>query len=358
MMAKEPEKERDDKAAAHQVEMQAAEGFTAQLPASFAAMLERATPETVAGWLQQYPTLRDPILFPTQELRGNAFAQTVLAIGPGGAPEQAGEQEVAASNEPGPAVISAAPASDADAAKDAERRKVAAWNQVSRGGVSDAQYAPSAVRLPASVVSDLERLWQKSITGKEKNLEHGGNLVRTYGGREHIREQPATSEDEFVGDPNEKGVGDTILAIAHTHPEPDAPEHYSCFSVEDIQNFMEPGGNQRPMKLLRSGPMTYMLVHTKQSRATMDGLLDEQQRLDGERKKSMMVDMKVVYDAAFKATPGNDGGPDPHAPEDHPDRHLKGPRWAEAGEAAVAAVCAKYEIAFYKGRGSELQRVA
>jgi hypothetical protein len=355
-MAKVQEKARDDEAAAHQDEAQAAAGFSAQLPASFAAMLERAEPETIAGWLQQYPTLRDPIFFSTQELRGNAFAQTVLAIGPGGAPQHAGEQEVPETTAPGPAVISAAPAGDADAAKDEEMRKVAAWNQVSRGGVNDAKYAPAAVRLPVSVVSDLERLWQKSIAGKEKDFEHGGNLVRTYGGREHIREQPATSKDEFHGDDNEKGWGDTILAKVHTHPEPDAPEHYSCFSAEDIQGFMEPGSNQAPMKILRSGPMTYMLAHTKQSRATMDGLLDEANRIDDEKKKSMIADIKSVYDAAFDATPGAYGGLDPHAPEEHP-RHLHGLRWAEAGEAAVAAVCAKYEIAFYKGQGSELQRV-
>lgn len=71
----------------------------------------------------------------------------------------------------------------------------------------------------------------------------------------------------------------------------------------------------------------------------------------------MMADIGAVYDAAFDATPGADGGPDPHAPANHPKQHLKGPRWAEAGEAGVAAVCAKYELAFYKGQGSELQRV-
>lgn len=207
-MAREPVKERGDEAAADQDRAQPDEGFAAQLPADFAVMIEHAEPETINAWLQEHPTLRDPILSTVQELRGNAFAQTALA-------------------------------------KHAEMTKVAAWNQMSRGTI-DAKNAPAAVRLPAGVVADLERLWQKSINGKEKNLEHGGNLVRTYGGREHIREQPAQSEDEFEGDDNEKGWGDTVVANVHTHPEPDAPEHYSCFSAQDIQGFMEPGGDQKP----------------------------------------------------------------------------------------------------------------
>ena len=320
-MAKEQEKGRDE--AAHPGEMHAADDLTAQMPAGFAEMIQHAEPETIAGWLQAHPALRDPILSSVQEVRGNAFAQTVLAIGPGGG----------------------------DAAKHEEMQKVAGWNQVSRGSI-DARYAPSTVRLPPEVVKDLERLWQKSIAGKEKNWEHGGNVVRRYSGREHIREQPATGPDEFEGDDNEHGLGDTVVATVHTHPEPNVPEHYSCFSAPDLQNYMEPGTGQKPMKILRSGSMTYMLAHTTQSRARVNALFDKHNRPDAEKKFAMMSDIQTVYDAAFDATPGAWDGSDPQHP-----KARAGSRWAEAGEAAVAAVCAKYELAFYKGEGSDLQRV-
>lgn len=51
----------------------------AKMPAEVAMLIANGAPESIAGFVQAHPQLRDPILMMAQRLRGNAFAQAVVA---------------------------------------------------------------------------------------------------------------------------------------------------------------------------------------------------------------------------------------------------------------------------------------
>lgn len=137
------------------------------------------------------------------------------------------------------------------------RRKVAGFEQVSRGHLREAG-APEAIELPASLVDALERAWRDSDATQE---EMGGNVVRTYGGKYKLRRGGAGTSRAFEPDDRDVGWGETRIGIAHTHPYRGEGFDHGTFSAADLVNIVD---ETEPLKLLRSGPFTYVIARTKE----------------------------------------------------------------------------------------------
>jgi len=335
---KEPSRE-EQQADAVRSQSQAGAMLADRLPPEFTSAIQSASPEAIAQLIGAHPQLTDPIFWTVQTLRGNGFAQQVLAIGPTAPPQHEGEVPVA--NEPAPAVPQA-PVLSADTTTrpandhDRDMQKQAAWNAMSRG-LGDSKHAWQAVRLPPEVVQAVDHYWQEST--KDGN-EHGGLIYKTtIRGRTGVHEGHDYNEGEMDTDAIELGHFEDALGGIHTHPEPDAPEHQSCFSDGDFRHLV--GADREKVMIMRSGATTYMIARTRQ----FDAMLE--QRIDGpDTQAQVEEEMVAVYNAAFDATQDGAGGPKGY-----------GPRWNEAGERAVFAVCQKFGLLFYKGSGSDLQLV-
>ncbi|HEY4239175.1 MAG TPA: hypothetical protein VGM88_05140 [Kofleriaceae bacterium] len=322
-----------EQAAAEQVEQvqakaQSGGALAAQLPADVAATIGQATPEMIAGMIGAHPQLTDPIFWVVQQLRGNGFAQQVLAIGPTVPPQHQEETQVAApAAEPKQAQV--APKTD-------DTRMNAAWNQIS-GGKSNHDHAWSAVRLPPDVVKQIEHYWQESL--KDGN-EHGGEISRTdHLGR--LKNYEAESYDKGEIDPVvDLAWHEHELGIIHTHPEPNLAEHHSCYSWDDCWNIIsEP---DQHMSILRSGDVTYMLVRTEQTDAKYRPVDDT------DAEWTMRANVQQLYNTEFANT--QEGLPSG-------DKGGTGKRWTEASERAVFKVAQQYGLLFYKGMGADLQLV-
>jgi hypothetical protein len=165
------------------------------LPADFIAALAQGDPNFVAALLQSYPQLAEPIFAVLQRVRGNAFAQLVIAAASGG-PIDSAIPHVDGPDTP-EAVVKSAPQTPATETKSiglpegydggpiridedhaSDRQKIDGFDQIANSYTHELG-APSHVRLPKAVVDALGDMWAES---KAKNQEQGGNLVRTYGG--------------------------------------------------------------------------------------------------------------------------------------------------------------------------------
>jgi hypothetical protein len=308
------------------------------MPAELAVAIVQGTAESIAAVVQEHPQLRDPIFMLVQTQRGNAFVQAVVAAAttmhkhpvPD---EPAPEPHAAPAPTPAPAARSA-PAPDAETQKHLDRRKTAGWEQVARGGINDARYAPSEIRIPASVVTAIEQAWQDSLA-RHPEREEGGNLVRTYGGSYKLRRTHGYTDDAFEPDPHDVGWTETMVGTVHTHPYRDEharnpaamPTDYGTVSAPDLDSIVNRDG---PLFIVRSGANTYVIAKSKQFLQLVER--HEQQGTLGE----LVMEMEKLSNQIYEATKGN---------------------MAEKLEQAIIAVCQAYHLVYYEGQGSDLKRV-
>jgi hypothetical protein len=186
------------------------------LPPEFLLTIQQVPPEVIGAVLREHPELAAPILAAVRQLRGNAVAQAAVASATS-APlhkrdhEQAHTEPVTApvpTSKAAP-VPSPTKAVDAEHAKNIERGKVAAWNQLAYG-TPDERSTPTHLRLPPNIVQALEKTWQDTLATKVA-YEQGGNLVKHYSGGYGIRRKQNDSPNLFDQDDNDVGRFDTVL---------------------------------------------------------------------------------------------------------------------------------------------------
>jgi hypothetical protein len=215
-----------------------------------------------------------------------------------------------------------------------DRRKTAGWEQIARGGINDDRYAPSEVRLPASVVTAVEQAWQDSLSRRPER-EEGGNMVRTYGGSYKLRRTGGYSDGAFEPDAHDVGWTETMVGTVHTHPYRDEhernpvnmPTDYRTVSAPDLDSIVNGNG---PLFIVRSGANTYVIAKSKQ----FNQLVERHQERGtlGE----LVMEMENLSNRIYEATKGN---------------------MAQKLEQAIIAVWGAYHLVYYEGQGSDLKRV-
>jgi hypothetical protein len=190
--------------------------------------------------------------------------------------------------------------------------------------------APKAVTLPPEVARGLDTAWQRS---RKDRKEHGGNLVRTYGGKFDIRHGGRDADEgQWMPDEDDRGVGQQLLGFMHTHPyEGDAP---GTFSGDDLANICD---YDTRMSFVRSGPMTFMVVKTKEFDAKLQREVESEKdnRKLVEKREAFKAHLKRDFEATYKAHEGT---------------------FPEKLQAAVLVTCAKYHLIYYAGSGATLAR--
>lgn len=305
------------------------------LPPEFVSTIQQVSPDVIGALLREHPELAAPILAAVHQFRGNAVAQTAVAAA-SSAPLHKREHEAAHAAPDAPVrkskaapVIEPTQAVDAEHARNIERGKVAAWNQIA-AGTPDERSAPTNVRLPPNIVQALDKTWQDTLATKVAH-EQGGNLVKHYGGDYGIRRKANDSPNVFDQDDNDVGRFDTLVAQVHTHPyreeKKKVPEEFASFSDGDFDSLMRSDAH---MSVLRSGPYTFILMKTKQFRKLVDPLNNDEGKLS-----DLAAQMTKCFDKASDATEG---------------------MFSEKVEAGVLAVCEAFHLVYYSGVGGELTR--
>jgi hypothetical protein len=271
-----------------------------------------------------------------QQFRGNSFAQTVVAAvrtlrKPN--PDEAHGTKQGASHPP--TDEKPTEARDPAAQKIIERQNVAAWDQMSRAPL-DENHAPSVVRLPDSVVEQIDRAWKDSVGGATE-IEQGGNLVRTYGGKYKLRRGSPQGAGEFQPEANDVGWGESNVAVVHTHPYRDEeqvgtwPTDYGTFSTADLWEIIN---DDQPLNILRSGPYTFMIARTRQ----FNQLVAQHEAAD--TLNDLAIAISRTSDTTYK------------------DARAQGMSTPDSLERAVLAVCDTYHLVYYEGTGAELHRAS
>jgi hypothetical protein len=281
------------------------------------AIVGSASVQAIATLVEKHPHVSAPILTAVEHTQGGSVARAVseeLAISSGATGDRVAD----------PRVRSPAPTRVAEAPVPMERRRqVAGFEQIARSHVREAG-APDAIELPASLVDALEHAWRDSDASQ---VETGGNVVRTYGGKYKLRRGEPGDGGMFEPNEHDVGWGETKVGIAHTHPYRKEGYDHGTFSPADLANMVD---EDQPLKLLRSGPLTYVIARTKE----FDALVERHEK--EQRPDALKRAMMKSFDDAFDAAPGA-----------FPDRL----------EAGVIAVCKQFHLVYYEGRGAELHRV-
>jgi hypothetical protein len=155
-------------------------------------------------------------------------------------------------------------------------------------------------------------------------MEQGGNVVQTYGGKYKLRRGHGYSGDAYDPDWHDVGSGETLAGVAHTHP---TKYDHETFGDVDIENMVD---EEQPLKLLRSGPLTYVIARTREFDARV------RQAEESDTTYELKHEIGKTYNDAVNATKGS---------------------WPEQLEAGVIAVCRAFRLVYYEGKGSELARV-
>jgi hypothetical protein len=190
--------------------------------------------------------------------------------------------------------------------------------------------APSAVDLPPDVQRGLDVAWQRSQKDKK---EHGGNLVRTYGGKFEVRHGGADADEgQWMPDENDRGFHGDLLGFVHTHPY-DGYEH-GTFSGDDLANLCD---YDTRMSIVRSGSMSFMVVKTKEFDEKLQREVESERdhRKLVEKREAFKAKIKQCFEMAFGAQEG-----------DFPTKL----------EAGVIAVCSDFHLSYYAGEGGHLTR--
>jgi len=305
---------------------------TAKMPTELASFVVQSSAELIAALIIEHPQLRDPIFATIQQVRGNAFAQTVIATATRNKPTPDGD----ATPQPAPSTqptATAGPVADPAASRIIERQKIAAWDQMSRGPI-DERYAPSVVRLPDAVVAQIDQAWKDSLATNPE-LEQGGNLVRTYGGKYKLRRGATDDAGSFQAEPNDIGWGESYVAVVHTHPYRDEEKagtwvsDYGSFSTADLWEIVN---DQQPLNILRSGPFTFMIARTKQ----FDALVTKHEAAG--TLNDLIMAITETSNASYKTARGG------------------GLSQKDSVEHAVLDVCRAFHLVYYEGQGNELHR--
>jgi len=182
------------------------------------------------------------------------------------------------------------------------------------------------IELPPELMTGLEEGWKQSFPGDESQ-EQVGILVRTTDGKYVWRAGKPGSSGESTPNYGDVKAGETIVATGHTHPYSKKEGGYTGVpeSAGDITTLIT---SKEPMDTVYAGTKQFVVARTAEFEKLVAGL-------DAAGKKKLSADMSKLWEDTSNATKGN---------------------LAAKSEAAVKAVCEKYQLVFYAGSGGKLTR--
>jgi hypothetical protein len=196
------------------------------------------------------------------------------------------------------------------------------------GGVSQTA-APVSIQLPTELSKGLEDAWKDSFPGGTSQ-EQIGLLVRKKDGSYAWKRSktPGTSGSAM---PNygDLAADETLIAVAHTHPYDKSEGEHKNVSFSGTDLFRMVTTDER-MAVVNAGETEFVAVKTTEWDTMVSGL-------DAVKKQALKDEMKKLWDDTFAKQTG---------------------KLPERVEPAVAAVCEKYHLLYYKGAvGGTLNRV-
>ena len=187
--------------------------------------------------------------------------------------------------------------------------------------------APVEIQLPKELEDGLKAAWGKSFPGG-KSQEHIGILVRKKDGSYAWKAGSPGTSGSSTPNYGDVGAEERLVASAHTHPYDASEGGYKdvSFSAADLANLVT---QQERVKAVYAGTSEFVVAKTQEFDARVKDL-------DDAKKTELKAEMKKLWNDTFKAAKGT---------------------FQARVEAAVKAVCEKYDLVYYAGTsGGKLAR--
>jgi hypothetical protein len=199
------------------------------------------------------------------------------------------------------------------------------FDLISGGGVAEAG-APDKIALPKSLQVGMETAWKGSFP-KGASQEQGGIMVKNKDGSYEYKAGKAGSSGTFSPNWGDKGKDQALVGSMHTHPYSEAEGGYEdvSFSGDDISTMIYTG---EKVAFVQAGDTHFAVSTTAEWDAVLKPLNDK-----GKQKLSDQIE--ATWDKSQSAAGGT--------PQ-------------EGVEAAVKAVCTKYHLTYYRGKGGTLSK--
>ena len=187
---------------------------------------------------------------------------------------------------------------------------------------------PGSMQLPDELTAGMKGAWADSFPGG-KSQEQGGVLLRNKDGSYEFKRGAAGTSGMFPHSGYaEPGKDQTLIGSGHTHPYDKSEGGHTdvSFSGADIANLIY---RQDKMRVVQSGDTQFVLLRTDEFAAQL-------QSLDDKGKEKLHKEIKDHWNQAFQSAKGK-----------LPDR----------SEAATKSTCAKYKLAYYRGKEGSVSKV-
>jgi len=187
--------------------------------------------------------------------------------------------------------------------------------------------APGKIELPKELIKGMLQSWKKSLP-KGKSLEQGGILVRKKDGLYEWKPGKPGTSGAFTPNYGDVEADEKLVAVGHTHPYSKSEGGHTgvSFSGGDLASIVY---EKNPLNIVRSGKKVFVLARTAKFNKLVKGLGDR-------GKKNLHDKIEALWDKVFSAHTGN----------------VK-----QAAHAATKAVCKKYHLVYYIGKGATLKKV-
>ncbi|MFE4105183.1 hypothetical protein [Almyronema epifaneia] len=185
---------------------------------------------------------------------------------------------------------------------------------------------PEKFVIPESMKAGMLEAWKKSFPGG-KSQEQGGILVKNKDGTYSWKAGAAGKSGSFSPNYGDVGADETLVASGHSHPydKSEGGHTHVSFSGADLANLVT---QDEHFKIVQAGEGQFVVSRTQEFNK-------KRSELDEQGKKNLKAEMKKLWNETFASAKGT---------------------FQERVEAAVKAVCSKYNLVYYKGSGGELNK--
>ncbi|NEQ33166.1 MAG: hypothetical protein F6K04_19575 [Leptolyngbya sp. SIO4C5] len=185
---------------------------------------------------------------------------------------------------------------------------------------------PEKFVIPESMKAGMQAAWKKSFPGG-KSQEQGGILVKNKDGTYSWKAGPAGKSGSFSPNYGDVEADETLVASGHSHPydKSEGGHTHVSFSGADLANLVT---QDEHFKIVQAGEGQFVVSRTQEFNK-------KRSELDKQGKKDLKAEMKKTWNDTFSTAKGT---------------------FQERVEAAVKAVCSKYDLVYYKGSGGKLSK--
>jgi hypothetical protein len=186
--------------------------------------------------------------------------------------------------------------------------------------------APKKLTIPKEFAEGMKKAWGKSFPGG-KSQEQGGILVKNKDGSYEWKAGKAGTSGTFSINYGDQDADEALVASAHTHPYDKSEGGYTdvSFSGADLANLVSLKEN---LKMVQSGDGIFVVSRTQE----FDAMVKKRNKSEKQKLKS---EMKKTWNDSFKGAKG---------------------KLQQRVEVAVKAVCSKYHLVYYKGKGGKVTK--